>query len=148
MKTNFANKRRQPNSSAFTLIEIVLVLAIIALLLGAAIFKLTGVFSSSQRQRVVQDFSTFTSALNVYRMNAGTFPSTDQGLNALVSKPTSGRVPKSYEPTLKSEQLDPWQNPYGYRFPPTQNKGEPDIWSFGPDMIDGTEDDINNWDTD
>jgi len=148
MRTNLATQGRRLNRSAFTLIEIVLVLAIIALLLGAAIFKLTGVFSSSQKQRVVQDFSTFTSALNIYRMNAGTFPSTDQGLNALVSKPTTGRVPKSYEPTLKSEQLDPWQNPYGYRFPPQNNKGEPDIWSFGPDMIDGTEDDIGNWETD
>ena len=150
MKTNFTIKGRRNNNSAFTLIEIVLVLAIIALLLGAAIFKLTGVFSSSQKQRVVQDFSAFKSALNVYRMNAGTFPSSEQGLNALVSKPTSGRVPKNYEPTLKSEQLDPWQNPYGYRFPGTHNKGEPDIWSFGPDMIDnnGEGDDIGNWETD
>ena len=147
MKTNFTTKGRR-NNSAFTLIEIVLVLAIIALLLGAAIFKLTGVFSSSQKQRVAQDLSTFKSALNVYRMNAGTFPSTDQGLNALVSKPTSGKIPKSYEPTLKAEQLDPWQNPYGYRYPGQHNKGEPDIWSFGPDMIDGTEDDIGNWELD
>ena len=148
MRTTFAPQRRRPNINAFTLIEIVLVLAIIALLLGAAIFKLTGVFASSQRQRVVQDFSTFTSALNVYRMNAQTFPTTDQGLNALVENPTSGRIPKSYEPTLKSEQLDPWGMPYGYRYPPTKNKGEPDIWSFGPDMTDGTEDDIGNWNTD
>ena len=144
MRTNIANKERR-GTAAFTLIEIVLVLAIIALLLGAAIFKLTGVFSSSQKQRVAQDLSTFKSALNVYRMNAQTFPSTEQGLNALVTKPTTGRIPKSYEPTMKAEQLDPWGNPYGYRYPPTKNKGEPDIWSFGPDMIDGTEDDIGNW---
>ena len=148
MKTNFTIKGRRKNNSAFTLIEIVLVLAIIALLLGAAIFKLTGVFTSSQKQRVIQDFSAFGPALNVYRMNAGTFPSTEQGLNALVEKPTSGRIPKNYEPTLKGEQLDPWQTPYGYKFPGDHNKNDPDIWSFGPDMIDGTDDDIGNWETD
>lgn len=147
MRTNFPTRARR-KTGAFTLIEIVLVLAIIALLLGAAIFKLTGVFSSSQKQRVKQDLTTFKSALSVYRMNAQFFPSTEQGLKALVDKPTSGRIPKSWEATLKSEQLDPWGNPYGYRFPGTKNKGEPDIWSFGPDMIDGTEDDIGNWDLD
>jgi len=148
MRTNFANRRRR-SSSAFTLIEIVLVLAIIALLLGAAIFKLTGVFTSSQKQRVRQDFSAFGPALNVYRMNSGgVFPTTEQGLNALVSKPTSGRIPKSWEQSLKGEQLDPWQNPYGYRNPPTRKNSEPDSWSFGPDMIDGTEDDIGNWELD
>jgi hypothetical protein len=47
--------------------------------------------------------------------------------------------------TMKAEQFDPWGNPYGYRYPPSKNKGQPDIWSFGPDMIDGTEDDIGNW---
>ena len=147
MRTNFTTRTRR-NKSAFTLIEIVLVLAIIALLLGAAIFKLTGVFSSSQKQRVAQDLSTFKSALNVYRMNAQRFPSTEQGLKALVEKPTTGIIPKSYEPTMKGEQLDPWGNPYGYRYPGTHNKGEPDIWSFGPDMIDGTDDDIGNWEID
>lgn len=145
MRTNLPKRGRRKKNGAFTLIEIVLVLAIIALLLGAAIFKLTGVFSSSQKQRVKQDLTTFKTALNIYRMNAQIFPSTEQGLNALVEKPTSGRIPSSYEASLKGEQLDPWGSPYGYRFPPTRNKGEPDIWSFGPDMIDGTEDDIGNW---
>jgi general secretion pathway protein G len=94
---------------------------------------------------VEQDFSLFESALNAYRLNAGTFPSPDQGLEALHEKPTTGRIPKAWEPSLKSERLDPWGLPYGYRFPPAKNRGEPDIWSFGPDMIDGTEDDIGNW---
>ena len=149
MKTNFTTKVRRKSNGAFTLIEIVLVLAIIALLLGAAIFKLTGVFSSGQKQRVKQDFSAFQGALGVYRLNAGVYPSTEQGLNALVTKPTSGRIPSSWEQSLKTEQLDPWQNPYGYRYPGTRNKSEPDIWSFGPDMIDnnGEGDDIGNWET-
>ena len=144
MRTNIHTKKRR-NQNAFTLIEIVLVLAIIALLLGAAVFKLTGVFESGQKNRVRQDLSTFQSALNLYRMNAGTFPSSEQGLKALTDKPTSGRPPNSWEQTLKKEQVDPWQNPYGYRFPPQQNKNDPDVWSFGPDVIDGTEDDIGNW---
>ncbi|MFT4550310.1 MAG: general secretion pathway protein G [Verrucomicrobiales bacterium] len=144
MRTNFHSTRLR-KQNAFTLIEIVLVLAIIALLLGAAVFKLTGVFESGQTNRVQQDLSTFQSALNLYRMNAGTFPSSEQGLMALVEKPSSGRQPKSWQQTMKTEQVDPWQNPYGYSFPSRHGQNEPDVWSFGPDMVDGTEDDIGNW---
>ena len=145
MKTNMTYKRKLRNAVAFTLIEIVLVLAIIALLLGAAVYQLTGVFGTGQAGRVDADLQTFRVALTIYHTNAGTYPSTEQGLNALVEKPTSGRIPRKWKASLEGEVLDPWGNPYGYRFPPTKNKGRPDIWSFGEDMQDGTEDDIGNW---
>jgi general secretion pathway protein G len=148
MTTNFTSSRSRDRRAAFTLIEIVLVLAIIALLVGAGIFKLRGVVESGQKRRVDADLSSFQISLNLYRTDAGTFPTTEQGLKALVSKPTTGPVPKSYTPYMKGAQLDPWGLPYGYRFPPTKNKGEPDIWSFGPDMTDGTDDDMGNWEAD
>ena len=142
MRTNIANKERR-GTAAFTLIEIVLVLAIIALLLGAAIFKLTGVFSSSQKQRVAQDLSTFKSALNVYRMNAQTFPSTEQGLAALVTKPKVGRIPKSYRPYLDEEIHDPWGNPYVYAWPSPKGGELPEIYTLGKDGLDNTGDEIH-----
>lgn len=145
MKTNLSTNRKRPNLVAFTLIEIVLVLAIIALLLGAAVYQLTGVFGTGQVGRVDADLKTFQTALMIYRTNSSTYPTTDQGLKALIEKPTTGRIPTKYMASLESEVLDPWGNPYGYRYPPTQNKGKPDIWSFGEDMEDGTADDITNW---
>jgi general secretion pathway protein G len=102
--------------------------------------------AAAQRAHVERDLVTLRSALRVYYMTALTFPSTDQGLDALAKRPTRGRVPKGYKPILESERLDPWGNPYGYRFPPTRSKDVPDIWSFGADKIDATEDDFGNWD--
>ena len=147
MTTNFTFRKRR-RGSAFTLIEIVLVLAIIALLVGAGIFKLRNVIGSGQNRRVDAYLSAFKIALNLYRTDAGSFPSNEQGLKALVEKPTSGTVARNWQPYMDSVQLDPWGMPYGYRFPPTKNSGEPDIWSFGPDMKDGTDDDIGNWEED
>jgi len=144
MTTNFSYKGRRHRGAAFTLIEIVLVLAIIALLVGAGIFKLSNVIGSGQKRRVDADLSAFKIALNLYRTDAGSFPTNEQGLDALVNKPSTGAA-KSWEPYMKGEQLDPWGLPYGYANPGKKNKNEPDIWSFGPDMTDGTDDDIGNW---
>ncbi len=103
-------------------------------------------FGKAKPQKQLKtDFQIFRAALNVYRINAGTYPTTEQGLGALVKKPTVGRIPKRWEQTLKKPQLDPWGREYHYRFPPTHNKGEPDIWSAGKDGVDGTEDDVGNW---
>ena len=107
--------------------------------------KLDSVMEAGQEKRVQADIAVFTIALNLYRQDSGTFPSTEQGLSALVRKPTSGSVPRSYTPYMKDDQLDPWGKPYGYRWPAQKNAGKPDIWSSGPDQIDGTEDDIGNW---
>ena len=75
------------------------------------------------------------SALHVYEINTGRFPPTQQGLNVLVEKRLFKKIP-----------ADPWGKEYGYRFPGTHNKNEPDIFSAGPDGIEGTKDDIYSWD--
>jgi len=112
--------------------------------LGRIVDQLQSRLDQLKRQRVMQDLATFKTALNIYRLNAGTFPTTEQGLAALVSKPTPP-LPKSWERTLKKEVLDPWGNAYGYRYPPTKNDSAPDLFSNGPDGKAGTEDDIGNW---
>ncbi len=107
--------------------------------------NLEGVLEEGQKRRVQADLSTYKVALHIYRMNADTYPSTEQGLAALVTKPTTGRIPRGWVPALMEEMLDPWGQPYGYRYPPQMNRTEPDIYSSGPDLIEGTEDDVGNW---
>ena len=94
--------------------------------------------------RTEVDLTTFQIALNIYRLNTGTFPTTEQGLAALVQRPTAEPVPESYEPTLKTNPLDPWGNAYGYRYPPLKGQDRPDVFSAGPDGKFGTEDDLGN----
>ena len=142
LRTDAKHKR------GFTLIEIILVLSIIAILLGAAIFHVSGVGIRGKIARVRADFSAFRSALNMYQMDGGTYPSTEQGLMALVKKPTTGRPPKNYQPSMRKLVKDPWGTPYGYVWPSKRGSDLPDIYSFGPDTIEGTEDDIHMFDDD
>ena len=142
MKTLRQNTRRS-KASGFTLIEIMLVLAIIALLMGVGIYKLAGVTDKGKMTRVKSDINTLMTALRSYEIGAGSFPTTNQGLRALVENP--GNV-RNWSASLDEPLYDPWQNEYGYRYPPTKNKGsKPDIFSRGPDGQEGTADDIGNW---
>ena len=143
MKTLHTNPRRRA-ASGFTLIEIMLVLAIIALLMGVGIWKLAGVTDRGKETRVKADIGALMTALVQYQIDAGSYPSTEQGLRALVEKPAGIR---NWSPALDEPMFDPWQNEYGYRYPPTKNpnKGKPDIFSKGPDGLENTADDIGNW---
>jgi general secretion pathway protein G len=132
-------------ANAFTLIEMVLVLGIIALLVGAGIFQLTGVLEGGQNKRVKGDLTTLTSAFRAYEMQNGFLPSTEQGVNALVERPSSRPAPTDWRPMLKRMILDPWGNPYHYRRPGTKDKGGFDIYSAGPDGQAENADDIGNW---
>jgi len=84
--------------------------------------------------------------LNAYKINLGSFPTSAEGLEALVREPENKadqwRGPYLNETTLP---LDPWKEPYQYRCPGQHNKSGYDLWSKGPDKQDGTADDIGNW---
>ncbi len=145
MKTTFPTTSRFKRSAAaqgFTLVEMVLVLGIIALLLGAGIYNLTGVLDSGKIKRAKADISTFGSALRTYELNGGFLPSTEQGLNALVERPSSRPTPSSWVQVMKKVQLDPWGHPYNYRKPGTHDKNGYDVYSNGPDGTPDTADDI------
>ena len=133
--------------SGFSLLEILIAIALVALLASVALNQLTGVFGDNQKQ-AAQIFVTSSSelALTRYRLDVGNFPSTDQGLKALMKAPT-GKEARWKGPYLKELAIDPWGNPYKYKFPGTRNisgSRSYDIWSLGED---GTEsnDDIGNW---
>ncbi|MDB6120166.1 MAG: ral secretion pathway protein, partial [Verrucomicrobiaceae bacterium] len=81
-----------------------------------------------------------------YELNASFLPSTEQGLNALVEKPSSRPAPSSWVQVMKKLTLDPWGNPYNYRKPGTKDKNGYDVYSNGPDGQADTGDDIGNWD--
>ncbi|MDB6140816.1 MAG: ral secretion pathway protein [Verrucomicrobiaceae bacterium] len=138
--------RRAAAAQGFTLVEMVLVLGIIALLLGAGIYNLTGVLDSGKIKRAKADIATYGSALRTYELNGGFLPSTEQGLNALVERPSARPAPASWTQVMKKLTADPWGNPYNYRRPGTKDKGGYDVYSNGPDGLPDTGDDVGNWD--
>jgi general secretion pathway protein G len=140
---------RRRARAAFTLLEIMVVLAIIGLLAGLAITNVDKIFGGAKIS-TAQIFvrQSMKTALTTYRITVGDYPSTEEGLQALFTAPANKadrwRGPYVAEGT-SYPLLDPWQEPYQYRYPGTHNKTSYDLWSKGPDHADGTDDDIGNW---
>jgi general secretion pathway protein G len=130
----------------FTLLEMVIVLGIIAVILGGSIAVIGKIGEGAKVQRVDGDFNAISSALQTYKLNAGQFPTTQQGLQALVTKPTGTPVPRRWVSLAKSVPLDPWGAEYIYRFPGKKNPTEFEIISKGQDGMENTADDISNQD--
>ena len=147
-KLSLQTLRSSPSAlrSGFTLVEIMLVLGIIALLVGAGIYSLGDVTSSGKRTRAKADLNALTAALRGYEVDNTFLPTTEQGLMALVTKPSSRPTPQNWTNKMKKPLLDSWGNPYHYRRPGTKDKGGFDIFSAGPDGQPETADDIGNWD--
>jgi general secretion pathway protein G len=133
------------SQTGYTLVEIMLVLSIIVVLMSAGIYYLMGNLEVAKSTRVKSDLEALSTQLKVYQMQNLDFPTTAQGLNALVTVPTAPPKPRNWTQLLKPEALtDPWGSPYQYRKPGKHNPKEFDVWSLGPNK---TEDDrvIGNW---
>lgn len=140
------------HATGFTLIEIMAVVLIIGLLstiVGAAIFQQVdkGRVTATRAQ-----LSNLEGVLELYRMDGGRFPSSEQGLDALVHEPTIEPTPRSYPPGgyLKGGRLpkDPWGEVYQYTSPGQNNRHGFDLWSYGADGApggEGVDADIGNW---
>jgi general secretion pathway protein G len=133
-------------SSGFTLLEMVIVLGIIAMILGGAIFAMRGIGDAAKLRQVESDFKSFESALAMYKLNAGSYPTTQQGLKALQEKPTTTPVPRRWSQIMSKLPGDPWDQPYGYRFPGKKRASEFEMFSKGPDGQEGTADDLSSQD--
>jgi len=138
-----------PASAAFTLLEILVALAIIGLLAGLAVTNADKILGRSQvaiAKAQVRD--AFKTSLTTYRMAMGDYPSTAEGLQALITAPAA-HPDRWSGPYLDAPgnklPLDPWEEPFVYRYPGTKNKGGYDLLSKGPDKVEGTDDDIGNW---
>jgi len=150
MKTKIypGRQRLSARASGFTLLEIIIVVGLIAALSGALIVGLQRTGDAGQIQIEKQFVSTGISApLEAYKISMGSYPTTDQGLDALMNAP-GGAGSKWRGPYLDKEPVDSWGSKYNYRSPGTHNAPRPDIWSNGPDGVDnqGGGDDVNNWD--
>ncbi len=137
---------RQRVAAGFTLLEMVIVLGIIAVLLGGSIALIGGIGDGAKLQRVDADFNAIGSSLKTYKLNAGNYPTQQQGLEALVTKPSSTPVPRRWTKIADRVPTDPWNNPYGYKFPGTKDPSEFELFSMGKDGQAGTEDDLSSQD--
>jgi len=126
---------------AFTLLEIMLVVTIIAILMGAAIYKLAGNVEIAKHTAVSADVQALGTQLKLYESMNGFFPTTEQGLQALVTPPETDPKPARWYQLFKEVPKDPWHNNYIYRCPGVKNPGGYDLFSAGPDRIADTTDD-------
>lgn len=140
---------RRHLSRGFTLIEIMVVVVIMGILAALVVPKLMSRADDARVTAARQDISTLMAALKLYRLDNQRYPSTDQGLQALIVKPTSGPAANGWKSGGYIDKLpnDPWGNPYQYLSPGV--KGEIDIFSFGADGQTGgtgNDADVGSWD--
>ena len=143
------SERTPPARGGFTLIEILIALAILGLLIGVVATRMEGIFGRSQEQ-VAEIFvnESMKTSLMRYRMDTGDFPTTEEGLAALIAAPEA-RAERWRGPYVDAKggklASDPWGEPYQYRYPGTRNPTGYDLFSKGKDRAPDTADDIGNW---
>lgn len=140
-------RSRARNRHAFTVLEIIIVIGLLALLAGVLINNLRGTSQAGRIEVVKLYFNNVDGSLAAYQLNVGQLPTSEQGLMALRQAPTGLPSGAWRGPYSKDDPVDPWGNPYRYRYPGTHNIGGYDIWSVGPNGVDenGEGDDIRNW---
>lgn len=144
--SHLRHARRAARHSGYTLLEMVIVMAIIALIIGGAITYMTKIVSGGEQQRVITDFKSFDSVLRVYKMNNGSYPTTQQGLMALVDRPATEPRPRNWSRLMDKVPTDPWNQTYGYRYPGSKDPSTYEIFTKGPDLQEGTADDKSSQD--
>ena len=137
-------KNNMSNQNGFTLIEIMVVVVILGILAAAVVPKIMSRPEQARIEKAKHDIGALESALNIYKLDNYQYPSTDQGLESLVSKPSGSPQPRNYKSGgyIKKLNKDPWGQEYLYLFPGTHT--DLDLYSLGPDG-QPSDDDIGNW---
>jgi general secretion pathway protein G len=138
----FVYKPRR-SESGFTLIELIVVLVILGFLAAIVVPNITSHLKESKKVIAKEQITELDGALQLFALDLGRFPTTSEGLQALLTNP--GGLESWKGPYLKKElPLDPWGKPYVYRCPATRGI-EFDLFSYGPQGIEGQGDEIGNW---
>jgi len=141
-------KRFMKDNKGFTLIEIMVVLIIIGLLASIVVPRLMGRTEEAKRTKTAVQIRNFQSALDLYKLDSGNYPTTDQGLQALVEKPAIGEIPKNWKEGGYIDKIpkDAWGNNYIFISPGIHT--DYDLYSYGADGEEGGEGknaDIQSW---
>lgn len=139
---------RLRQQGGFTLLEIMVVIVILGVLASMVAPNVIGNKGKADRQKAISDIVALENALDMYKLDNNFYPSTEQGLQALVAKPTGFPEPKGYRQKgyIRRLPTDPWGNEYLMQNP--GQYGEIDVFSAGPDGQAGTDQDIGNWNLD
>ena len=130
--------------AGFTLIEVMVVVVILGILAAIVVPRIMDRPDEARQVKAQQDIRALEAALNLYRLDNYDYPTTDQGLEALVQRPSAPEPPRWKEGGYVDRlPQDPWQRPYQFLNPGTH--GAIDLYSTGPDGQPGTDDDIGNW---
>ena len=133
------------SQQGFTLLEIMVVVVIIGLLVAAVAPQFMRQIDVAEIGRAKQDLRSIETSLNLYRLDNFRYPSTSEGLQALVTNPGENSAP-NWKQYLRDMPLDPWQQPYHYASP--GQHGDFDVFTYGADRQEGGEGnnaDIGNW---
>lgn len=136
-RPRLSRNSRLRTKAGYTLFEIMLVLGIIAVLVGSAIYMLSGNIDVAKEQRVQSDIQAISMQLRTYEMLNYRKPTTEQGLKALVQMPSSAPKPQHWKKLMESVPLDPWGNEYVYRNPGKFKTDGYDLYSLGPKGTEG-----------
>lgn len=149
LKPHIAHRRtrRASTRTAFTLIELLLVLAILVVLASMVITMYSGTQERAFKDAAKGQIGIFKSGINLYKFHTRSYP---QGLDNLINKPGDATIAERWAgPYMDSTKIpqDPWDHEYKFVAPGKHNRDTFDVWSMGPDGQDGTADDIGNWET-
>jgi general secretion pathway protein G len=137
--------RKQNNRSGFTLLEIMIVVSIIVILLGLAISKMGNPTGFAKTTAVRADVQAIGTQLMQYEAMNGFYPTTEQGLAALVSQPSSEPRPSRWYQFFKEMPKDPWGSVYIYRCPGIKHPEKYDLYSAGPNRVDDNGANDDDW---
>ena len=135
-------RRRNSGRGGFTLVEVMLVLVILMTLATFGVFAVRTFWAEAKKREAAARLGEYAGALEHYYTLYECFPATQEGLDALRNCPPS-LDPSDYKPVITGDiKLDPWGSPYNYEYPGSNGVDDFDLWSNGPDMQSGTQDDI------
>lgn len=144
-------QERRKRQGGFTLIELIIVMLVVGILAARLVPNFVGRSEDAKRSRAISDLESIGTALDAFEADNGFFPTTNQGLEALVTPPTGQPLAENWKgPYMRRlPKEDPWGNPFQYRAPGFNNSDSYDLYSLGRDGReggDGPDADITNWD--